>query len=149
MARIWPKISLYNLSQTKSSCLSGSVRDGWKPSIQNVTLKYTEFKNPEKVSFNMWTKRSTFTFWVKMPKMAHFSEFLKKLVVKQHYQTGQCLTGQKLVENAKCDIFKHYEHYCENATFWVICRQCADFLKVEKVIPDKFTQIARFARNLS
>ena len=51
-----------------------------------------------------------------MPKIVQFGEVLKiKLAVKQSYQTGQFLIGQKLVENAKtekfkCDIFVIFKH---------------------------------------
>ena len=40
--------------------------------------------------------------------MVHFDEFLEnlKLAVKQCYQTLSVLIGQKLVENAKIEIFK-------------------------------------------
>ena len=49
-----------------------------------------------------------------MPKIIWQGFENLKLAVKQCYQTGQFLIGQKWVENAKI----------QNATFWVIFKQC-------------------------
>ena len=92
---------------------------GIRPNLQFLLMAQC-LKITEKVSFNNASEAS-YVYILngsKKPKMVNLASFeTLKLEVKQNYQTGHFLIGEKLVEYAKiqklkCDIFGDFQTLC-------------------------------------
>ena len=104
-------IDCFGLIETWKEMKAWQAKGFWVIQAQRITEQKQQHhsgwksqkKSHSKLRAQLWGDKSS----VKMQKIGLFWRTFDNLTVKQCYQTGHFLMGQKVVENAKTEIFKY------------------------------------------